>query len=364
MKILHIIDSLGLGGAQTVVKGIFENQKNNKNIFLYALRKREINIKIDHSNVKIFNSSKKYSLAPIKELRDLIKKENIEVLHCTLFRAQIFGYILKKFYFPNVKLIIHEQGQIFQNEWYYNRFMNLAQRRVDLYLAVSEATKIKLIDNAYVEDFKIKNLPNFVDLIQYSSKKRTLWRNRQRKKYHFKDNDFVFGFAGRFIQRKGWKEFIEAASETSKQQKKMFFLIAGDGPDKNKLIEMIKLSEATDNIKYMGYVKNMLEFYSLIDCFVLPSYWEGLSLAQLEVMAMGIPLITSNGLGLNEVPSENVDALFCEPKDAGNLARKMIHIYSNTTLRSKLSRNAQKKVKDYSLKAYISKLNNIYSNEI
>src|SRR3989344_3696257 len=112
MKILHLIDSLGLGGAQTVVKGIFENQRKNKDIFLYVLRKREINIDVDHPNVKIFNSNKKYSLASIQELRNLIEKEQISIIHCHLFRSQVFGWILKRFYFPNIKLIFHEHGQI------------------------------------------------------------------------------------------------------------------------------------------------------------------------------------------------------------------------------------------------------------
>ncbi|MBS8122403.1 hypothetical protein [Candidatus Vampirococcus lugosii] len=60
-KTLHLIDSMGLGGAQTVVKGIFEKQKDNSNIFLYALRKRDINIKINHQNIFINNSKNKFS---------------------------------------------------------------------------------------------------------------------------------------------------------------------------------------------------------------------------------------------------------------------------------------------------------------
>lgn len=59
MRILHIIDSLGLGGAQTVVKGVFESQFKNDNIFLYSLRKGKINTKINHKNVKVYDSTKK-----------------------------------------------------------------------------------------------------------------------------------------------------------------------------------------------------------------------------------------------------------------------------------------------------------------
>src|SRR3989338_4867280 len=162
MKILHIIDSLGLGGAQTVVKGIFEKQPKNKDIFLYALRKREITTKIKNKNVKIFNSTSKYSLEPIKELRKLIEKEKIDILHCHLFRAQVLGWILKRFYFPKIKLIMHEHGQIFQNDIHYNFLMSKMQKEVNLFIAVSKATKQKLIEKAKIDPKKITVLYNFV----------------------------------------------------------------------------------------------------------------------------------------------------------------------------------------------------------
>jgi len=113
MKILHIIDSLGLGGAQTVVRGIFESQKDNRDIFLFALRRRDITMEIDHINVKIFNSNKKYSFKPLIKLKELIRKEGIEVLHCHLFKSQLFGVIIKIFYFPKIKIIFQEHGKIF-----------------------------------------------------------------------------------------------------------------------------------------------------------------------------------------------------------------------------------------------------------
>ncbi len=80
MRILHLIDSLGLGGAQTLVKGIFEVQKNNADIFLYALRKREINVKVDHLNVRCYKSESKYSFGPLRELKGIIEKEKVEVI--------------------------------------------------------------------------------------------------------------------------------------------------------------------------------------------------------------------------------------------------------------------------------------------
>ena len=57
IRVLHIIDHLGFGGAQAVVKGIFETQKDNKNIFSYSLRNKNQNLNVDHPNVQICQSS-------------------------------------------------------------------------------------------------------------------------------------------------------------------------------------------------------------------------------------------------------------------------------------------------------------------
>ena len=94
MRILHIIDTLWIGGAQTVVKSIFEKQKDNKDIFLFALRKREINIEINHSNVFLYQSKAKYSFAPIKELRRIIKESKIINIATKLLFNLVFLIIL------------------------------------------------------------------------------------------------------------------------------------------------------------------------------------------------------------------------------------------------------------------------------
>ncbi len=291
MKVLHIIDSLGLGGAQTVIKGIFETQKSNKNIFLFALRKREINMEIKHLNVYLFNSNKRYSLKPIKELRKLIEKESIDILHCHLPRSQITGWILKKRYFPKIRLIFHEHSDIYDNKVLPFLFKKI-QNRVNLFIAVSKATKQELIKKANIDPKKIVVLYNFVDLEKFN-RKNIKWNiQKEREKLGIGRDEFVIGFAGRLIERKGWRDFIEAANILIKENKKFKFLIAGDGPEKQKMLDLIEKYNLNSNIIYLGYQSKMVWFYSLLDIFVIPSHWEGLPMAQLEVMDMGIPMIS------------------------------------------------------------------------
>ena len=357
MRVLHLIDSLGLGGAQTVVKGVFDAQKKNKNIFLFALRKREINTRIDHPNVKTFNSKAKYSFKPLKELKRLIKKERIEILHCHLFRSQLFGWILKKS-FPNLKLIMHEHGQIFRNDFYYNVFMKITQKQTNLFIVVSRATKQKLIEKAKINPKKIKVLHNFVDLSKFN-KKNIKWNiKKEREKLGIKSKEFVIGFAGRLVERKGWEEFVETAKQDP--MKNIKFIIAGDGKDKKVLLSKIK---DQNNIKYLGYISDMNNFYNCLNCFIIPSHWEPLGLTQLEAQSCGCPVIASDIEGLNEVVNNKKDCLFFEAKDSIDLGKKITIIYQNRKLREKLIKEGLKNVKKYSLKNYIKKLNEVYNEK-
>ena len=361
MKTLHIIDNLGLGGAQSVIKGIFDSQINNENIYLFALRQTRIEAKIKHSQYYIYKSSSKYSLTPLKELKRKIDKENIEVLHCHLFRSQLFCYLLKRLFFPEVKLIFHEHGRIFQEQLFYNLFIRHSIKVVDLYIAVSYATARNLKKKTRVPDAKIAVLYNFVNLDCYH-KGRIAWNvEEERNKLSIKKDDFVVGFAGRLIERKGWRTFLKAAELTLNSNPNTKFLIAGDGKDKEKLLNLIKDRQLHKNVIYLGYVSNMVWFYSILDCFVMPSNGEAMGLTAIEAQAMGVPVIASDVEALNEIIKDGENGLLFETRNKKDLAEKIKRLIIDTKLRQSLISGGHEAVKEFSLKNYSLKLGGVYN---
>lgn len=354
MKILHLIDHNGLGGAQTVVRGIFESQKDNRDIFLYVLRSKNKNVSIDHKNV-FSNTYLKYSLAPLFDLVRLIRKERTDILHCHLFKSQIVGWLLKLLYFKDIRLVFHEHGKIVGSDTenkisnrFYIFFLKVVKNKVNVFIAISNFVKRELVRKVKINMDKVIVLYNFVDLNKFTRKSITRDTNL---------TDFVVGFAGRLVERKGWKDFVNAAHALSKDNKNIKFIIAGTGPQQSKLTSSIKLDK---NIKYLGYVTDMVQFYSLLDCFVIPSHWEPMGLTELEAQAMGVPIIASNVDGLNEIVSDNENAVLFTPKDIESLKEKIELVFNNINLRTKLINNGFDDVKKYSLYEYLLKLNKIY----
>lgn len=361
MKVLYLIDSLGLGGAQTVVKGIFEAQKSNKDIFLFALRKRKINININHLNVKIFNSDVKYSFGPLKELKELVEKEKIEVLHCHLFRSQIFGYILKRKYFPQIKLIFHEHGEIFQKHILYNIFMRFSRKYINRYIAVSNATKQKLIEKMGVDPNKIIILYNFVDLEKFNPQNIKLNLQREREKLGIEEEEFVIGFVGRLAKIKGCEYLIKSLSYLYFPYK---VLIAGDGPEREYLEDLASKLKVKDKIIFLGYQDEIINFYFLLNVLIMPSLSEASPMAFYESQAIGLPIIGSDVPAINEFIIPHKNGLLFEVKNEIDLSKKITYLIENQSFLTKLSKNSLKNIKRYSLKEYLKGLNKFYVNLI
>ncbi len=359
MKVLHLVDTLWLGGAQSIIKGVFEHQRNNSDIFLYSLRSTDYSIPIEHKNIFSCKSTFRLSLKPLKEIRKIIKRYKIQILHCHLPRSIFFGFILKSLYFPKIKLIYHKHGLIHDN-FFFQNVIRLIKNKADLFIVVSETTRDKLIEKTGAKSNKIKVLYNYVDIDKFS-REQILWDiNHEKGKINLKPDDFIVGFAGRLYKRKGWREFIDAAI-LLKDYEDIKFLIAGDGPNKNKLNRIIDKNCLAPNVKYLGNVRKMIRFYSMLDCFVLPSHWEGLPIVQLEAMAMKLPLISCNGPGMTEIPEkDNSEVIFINVKNPEEIADKIKYLKENPSIRLKLSENASKKAIQYDITRYLNGLEEIY----
>lgn len=130
-------------------------------------------------------------------------------------------------------------------------------------------------------------------------------------------NDVVkFLFVGRVMKEKGIDELFEAMERLVSESEKCFLDVVGPFEEdyKRKLEEYEKLGW----LKYHGYQENVKPFIAACDCFVLPSYHEGMANTNLECASSGRPIITSNIPGCKEAVI-NGSGLLCTPKDVNSL---------------------------------------------
>ena len=145
---------------------------------------------------------------------------------------------------------------------------------------------------------------------------------------------FVVGFAARFLERKGWRDFLHAVRIVAAQIP-VFFLLAGDGEDRDKVEVCIRDLGLGDRGRMLGHVTRMDRFYRVLDCFVMPPHWEPHGLSHLEAQSYGIPVVA--------------------------LADRILQIASNRQLRTRLIHDGSLNAARYTIDIFARKLDQLYS---
>lgn len=125
-------------------------------------------------------------------------------------------------------------------------------------------------------------------------------RDKKREELGVSPDQVLFLNVGELIDRKNQKALLQAMKKLNNPKAMLF--IAGDGEKKEKLENEIQALQLEEQVKLLGYRTDVKELLKAADCFVFPSYQEGLPGALMEAMASGLPCIASNIRG-------NTDAL-------------------------------------------------------
>ena len=156
-------------------------------------------------------------------------------------------------------------------------------------------------------------------------------------------NDIIkFLFVGRVMKEKGIDELFEAMKRLVSEGKKCFLDVVG--PFEEDYKEKLEQYEKAGWLKYHGYQENVIPFIAACDCFVLPSYHEGMANTNLECASCGRPIITSNIPGCKEAVMEG-SGLLCEPKSADSLYEAMKKMI-NADNRVEMGKTGRKIMKD------------------
>lgn len=361
---MHIIDSLAPGGTQSVLKTYLETAKETDHV-LYALRRVPDELDIRHPGIYVEPSPSRISLMPLFSLRRLIEGQGVYLLHCHLFRSQVFGYLLKRLFFPQVALIFHEHGRVVGREnepriegIAYHMFLKLAVRHVDRFLCISDFVRTKLLDVIPDAVNRVTVIPNPISppvaILDPNA------HDAARREMGIPGDAFVVGFAARLVARKGWRDFLNAMSLLAAEIP-LFYLLAGDGEERDAVRKVIESTGLQHHGRLLGHMQNMSHFYSVLDCLVMPSHWEPHGLSHLEAQSYGVPVVVSDVPGMNGTVQHDVDALLFPPGDALAMAAQVRHIATDPLLRTRISECALANAARFTPQEFARHIDGVYS---
>lgn len=153
------------------------------------------------------------------------------------------------------------------------------------------------------------------------------------------------GNAGWLIPRKRWDVFLRVAAEVASSVPEARFLIAGDGPEKERLQQLAEELKIADRVIWMGWQKHLECFYRVLDVMVFNSDWDAMGRTPLEAMSYGVPVVASmlhGGLG-EMIDSEDYGFLL-DRHDIPAMARKVVLLLSNEQSARKMGEAARKHI--------------------
>ena len=164
-----------------------------------------------------------------------------------------------------------------------------------------------------------------------------------------KDNAVVILSVGELIPRKNHKVIIKALSKIKDQN--LYYLVAGDGEIKKELTDLIVNLNLCHNVFLLGYRTDISKLCNAADIFALPSVHEGLSVALMEAMGCGKPVIGSRIRGNVDLIDENKGGFLVNTYDIDGYARNIKILLNNTDLRVSMGKYNVNKIKMYDIES-------------
>lgn len=274
-------------------------------------------------------------------LAQIIKRENIEIVHAHLARDYSIAALAVRFSSNRAKLIL-TRHVLFPM----NRLHRFALSNVSQIIAVSNAVKSRLLNDRIFAANKIKVIYNGIDVENRANAKRDALRLKFRSENGFSQDDFLIGTVGELKPLKGQADFIRAAKIVSSKFSNAKFIIVGKDNSKNgefakhlrKLADELNISA---KIVWIDWLEDTAPLLQSLDVFVSASHSESFGLAIVEAMASNCAIVATKTEGASEILIDGETAKIAPICDHEGLANSINEFLSDETSRQRFGENAQ-----------------------
>ncbi|MBV8816091.1 MAG: glycosyltransferase [Verrucomicrobia bacterium] len=350
IRVLHLIDNLDLGGAQTVLLAWLRYQDRTKfdvhlasihgtRKSLFYARARDLGTPI------VLLSPRRWLPLYLLRLPVEISANGYDIVHCHLLASNWLGKLLARILRTPV-VISHDHciDPLRANSTIATFIDRQINRLADEVLAVSPGIRNHLIAAEGIASERIQVIPNCVPELPLGERKRASGK--------------LIGGAGRLVPQKNFLRFLRIACRLVEIDQSYQFVIAGQGPQETTLKN--EAARLGLNIHWLGVQPALDQFFSEIDFFLLTSDFEGCPMALLEALFYGVPAAAMMVEGIRGEFSDEL--LLLDPGESDNDLARHIHarLENQAEVNAQVQRGKEIVARRFSARKQIRTIEEIY----
>jgi L-malate glycosyltransferase len=366
IKVLHLIKSLGRGGAEMLLPESLKlhDQSRFEFHYIYFLPWKNQMVKaIEQAGGKVTCLSATNNLLILlkaKAIARYVRHNNIQLIHAHLPWAGFVGRWMHRI--TGTPLLYTEHNK--QERYHFlTRWLNrLTFRWQTLVIAVSGDVEESICKNINPA-IPVKQVLNGVNTEFF--RRNPEEGNQIRQQYKIPADAIVVGTVAVFRFQKRLKEWIDVFQAALVQHPNLVGVMVGDGPLREELVKHIHRLKLESKFIMPGLQTEVRPWYSAMDIFMMTSVFEGLPIALLEAMSMECAVVTTDAGGIKEVITHEVNGLMKAVDQYMDLSDDVIALSQNQEQRQSLaSAGRQRVMKAFGMTIMVKELEKLYSNQL
>ena len=362
IRVLHLIKSLGRGGAEMLLPETLKLHDHSRFEFhyIYFLPWKDQMVEAIESAggvVTCFSANNNLELLMrYRKVLSYCKRNQIDLIHCHLPWSALVGRMIYK---QKKTPVIYTEHNIQEKMHVATKFLNKktfnAQTAV---IGVSEDVTNSIEKNISPK-IPVKTILNGVNTNKFIRDNDK--GNRIRNTYNIPLNSLVIGNIAVFREQKNLLDWVKAFNKISHTNPKVYGLLVGAGTREREIKDLIAKLGLQEKIKLPGLQTDTVSFFSAMDIFMMSSAFEGLPIALLEAMSMNCAIVSTKAGGVVEVVRDNTDGLLCEVGNWQALADRSLDLICNEVERKRYQAASRERVKNaFSLKTTVEQIEDVY----
>ena len=314
-KILYTGYSSNIGGIERFLINVCKNLDRDKfeiNILSFDGKRLYFQKELEQVGITFLNvtgRTKNYGQY-LKDLKKIYCENDFDVIHFNIMNFSCFERIILAKKYSQARLILHSHSASIQKVYRKTRFLDKVGR---FFTRNIEYEKLDCGQEAgewlfYKKEFLVLNNGIDVQAFQFNQNN----RSEIRDEFNIKDNETIMGVIAKLEEQKNPRFLMEIFFEYQKLNSNSKLLLVGEGSLRKELEEKARILEIQDKVLFLGRRDDTEKIYSVMDIFVMPSWFEGFSIAIVEAQVNGLKCYTSTNVARESNVIGNVEFLSLE----------------------------------------------------